>query len=244
MAIEDRQRRELARRLIVALDLSTPEEALGVVDDLGTSVERYKIGSRMFTSVGPQIIDALAERGKRVFLDLKYHDIPSVVGSAVGIVARNHPAVFMCTIHASGGAAMVNAAAEAATARRGDSLQVIAVTALTSLSPAETRLLGIDMCLDDWVIKIGQLALEAGAHGLVCSANEVANVREWVGPEPTIVTPGVRLADEGVRVGEDQARIATPRASIAAGSSYLVMGRPIIQADDRRAVIDRIAATL
>lgn len=238
------QQDKLAKKLIVALDVDTVDEATSIVDRVGPLVQRYKIGSRLFTAVGPRILDELAQRGKRVFLDLKYHDIPSVIGDAVRIVATNHPSVFLVTIHAAGGAAMVAAAAEAASARRGDALEVVAVTALTSLSPSETRILGVDMNLDQWVLKLADLALEAGAHGLVCSPNEVAKVREFYGAQPVIVTPGVRPVSAERLAGDDQARTATPADALAAGATYLVMGRPVVRATDPQSVVRAIAESL
>jgi orotidine-5'-phosphate decarboxylase len=238
--MDDRQTRLVADHLIVALDTDTVDDALAVVDDVGDAVALYKIGSRLFTAGGPAVLDALADRGKRVFLDLKYHDIPSVVGSAVAVVAEHHECVFLTTIHAAGGPAMIAAAAEAASTR--ETLSVIAVTALTSLSHSETRLIGVDMNLDDWVLKLAELAVESGADGLVCSPNEVGAVRDWLGADPLIVTPGVRL--QGPRPGEDQARVATPADALGTGSTYLVMGRPIVGASDRAAVIEQIGASL
>jgi orotidine-5'-phosphate decarboxylase len=242
--MNEEQRQRLRNQLIVALDVDTEKEALDLVDKLDGLVDRFKVGSRMFTALGPSILTKLAKRDARVFLDLKYHDIPSVVGDAVRIVALHHPAVFLLTVHASGGPAMVAAAAEAVERRVENPLEVVAVTALTSLSPAETRILGIESNLDDWVLKLSELALEAGAHGLVCSPNEVEKVRSMYGPEPTIVTPGVRPTDQDRQPGDDQARTATPAEAIEMGSTYLVMGRPIYQADDPVAVVQAIGETL
>lgn len=242
--MNEEQSKRLRNQLIVALDVDTESEAIDLVDRLDGLVDRFKIGSRMFTAAGPGILHKLADRGAKVFLDLKYHDIPSVVGDAVRIVALHHPSVFLLTVHASGGPAMVAAAAEAVERRVENPLEVVAVTALTSLSPAETRILGIEANLEDWVLKLSELALEAGADGLVCSPNEVANVRSRYGPEPTIVTPGVRPIGHDRQPGDDQARTATPAEAIEMGSSYLVMGRPIYQADDPVAVVEAIGETL
>lgn len=232
----------LKKHLIVALDVDTPEEALALADRLSGVVDKVKIGSRMFTAVGPSILDALSDRGMKVFLDLKYHDIPSVIGDAVRIVAERHPGVFLVTVHAAGGPGMVASAVEGASAR--DDLEVIAVTALTSLSPSETRILGVAGTLEDWVLKLAELALEAGANGLVCSANEVAAMRENFGSRPTIVTPGIRPPGYGREVYDDQARITTPSDAIQSGSTYLVMGRPVYGADDPAAVIRQMAGEL
>ena len=242
--MNEQQRELVAQKLIVALDVDTLEEAIEIVERVGPLVRRYKIGSRLFTAVGPRILDELGAHDKRVFLDLKYHDIPSVIGDAVRIVAEQHEAVFLLTVHAAGGPAMVAAAAEAAAQRQTETLEVVAVTALTSLSPSEMHILGISGNLEDWVVKLCELALDAGAHGLVCSANEVANVRDYFGPTPTMVTPGVRPLTADRIAGDDQARTATPADAIAAGSSYLVMGRPIVRADDPRAVVQAIAESL
>lgn len=242
--MNEQQKKKLRNQLIVALDLDTPEEALAVVDALAGTVERFKIGSRMFTAVGPSILHQLGDRGAKVFLDLKYHDIPSVVGDAVRIVAQEHPSVFLTTVHASGGPAMVAAAAEAATMRTTDKLSVVAVTALTSLSPAETRILGVEANLDDWAAKLAELAIDAGADGIVCSARELEMMRDLFGPAPTIVTPGIRPDPHERQPGDDQARVMSPRAALDAGSSYLVMGRPVYQAEDPLAVVQAIGATL
>ena len=242
--MNEEQAAKLREHLIVALDVDTPEQALSLVERLSGHVHKFKIGSRMFTAVGPAILDRIGEMGAEVFLDLKYHDIPSVVGDAVRIVATQHRAVFMLTIHASGGPAMVAAAADAATLRGGAPLEVVAVTALTSLSPSETRILGIDLNLDDWAVKLAELALEGGADGLVCSANEVGRMRARFGGEPTIVTPGIRPDNHERQPGDDQARITTPTTALSLGSSYIVMGRPIYQSPDPVAMLDAIGSTL
>ncbi len=240
--MNEQQAKNLARHLIVALDVDTPQEAVSLVETLAPTVQYFKVGARMFTAAGPDILTRIGALGAKVFLDLKFHDIPSVVGDAVRIVAERHPAVFMLTVHASGGPAMVASAVEGAAHR--DGLQVIAVTALTSLSPSETRLLGIDLNLDEWALKLGEMAVEAGAHGLVCSAKEVEMMREFLGPQPTIVTPGIRPDTEDRRPGDDQARITTPGQAIASGSTFLVMGRPVYEAPDPLAAVHQIGATL
>lgn len=242
--MDERQAKVLKDRLIVALDVDTVDEAVSLVATLRPLVGRFKIGSRMFTAAGPAVLDRLGELGAQVFLDLKYHDIPSVVGDAVRIVASEHPTVFMLTVHASGGPAMVASAAEAAAWRSDGDLHVVAVTALTSLSPAETRILGIDQSLDDWAVKLAELALEAGADGIVCSPRETALMRERFGDEPIIVTPGIRVTVDDRRPGDDQARITTPNDAIAIGSSYLVMGRPVYQAADPVAAVQAIGESL
>lgn len=242
--MNDEQAKKLRNRLIVALDVDTAEEAVELVERLSPRVDKFKIGSRMFTARGPAILREIGKHGAQVFLDLKYHDIPTVIGDAVRIVAAEYPEVFMLTVHASGGPAMVSAAAEGASRRKGAPLQVVAVTALTSLSPAETRILGIDLNLDEWAVKLAELALDAGADGIVCSAREVALMRERFGVDPTIVTPGIRPDGSERRPGDDQARITTPRDALTMGSTFLVMGRPIYQAADPLAMVEEIGSTL
>lgn len=238
----DAQIETLKKHTIVAIDVDTIEEARALVKACTPFVDKFKIGSRMFTAHGPAAIDAIAELGGRVFLDLKFHDIPSVVGSACRAVAERHPSVFLLTIHASGGAAMISHAVEGASAR--SDLRVISVTALTSLSPAETGLLGIGCSMQEWTEKLGELALEAGAHGLVSSAREVENLRASFGPDPILVTPGIRPTADPREAGDDQARVQTPKEGIERGSSYLVIGRPIYHAPDPSAKLREIAASL
>jgi orotidine-5'-phosphate decarboxylase len=246
MEITDLERKKLEKHVIVALDLDGIDDALELAGQLRPFVSRFKIGSRMFTRFGPRVLDKLGELGAEIFLDLKYHDIPSVVGEACK-AAGEHPAVFMMTVHASGGTAMVAAAAEglaaARAAREGADLAVVAVTALTSLSPGETRTLGIDLGLEDWAEKLARLALNAGADGLVCSAHEVERLRSIAGDEHIFVTPGIRPAGTSSS-GEDQTRIRTPAHALAAGSDFLVIGRPIYKATDPVAAIQGIARGL
>lgn len=240
----EEQQAKLANALILALDVDTIDDATAIVDRIGPLVERYKVGSRLFTAVGPTVLHELEARGKKVFLDLKYHDIPTVICDTVRLVATRFPSVFMLTVHASGGASMVAHAVDAAMSRIGGELSIVAVTALTSLSPSETRTLGIDMNLDAWVLKLGDLALEAGAHGLVCSPNELSALRDRVGAQPMLVTAGVRPVSTGRMTGDDQARIATPATALANGASFIVMGRPVVRAKDPASLLAQIAATL
>ena len=236
-----------ARRVIVALDHPTREEALGLLDQIAEHVDYVKIGHRLFTRYGPQILDDCVERGVRVFLDLKLYDIPSVVGDACRGIAE-HPGVFMTTIHASGGAEMVYAAVEGARRARsaasaGEATKVVAVTALTSFASKELPHIGVGMSLTSWAARLADTALTAGAHGVVCSPQEVVAFRETYGSEPILVTPGIRL--EKVHIaGDDQHRVDTPSRTLAMGSTYLVIGRPIYQAPDPLAVIRNVQETL
>lgn len=238
------QARQLVRdRIIVALDVDSQDEALALVDELAGKVGRYKVGYRLYTRYGPAILEALAARDVEVFLDLKLYDIPSVVGRACAQIAE-HEAVFMTTVHASGGAEMVAAAvAGACTVDEANAPAVVAVTALTSFQDKELPPLGIAIGVKKWAAKLGALALEAGADGLVSSTVEVKAFREGYGEEPLLVTPGIRLSDVFI-AGDDQSRVATPRRALQFGASYLVVGRPIYQAPEPVQFVEAIAETL
>jgi orotidine-5'-phosphate decarboxylase len=226
--------------LIVALDVSTPAEAEALVTRLGDAVSFYKIGLELFTAGGPDVVRAVTAQGKRVFLDLKLHDIPRTVERAV--TAGAALGVSLMTIHASGGRAMIRAAAEAARSCGVSAPRILAVTALTSLDQNDLADLGIIRPLREHVTAMGLLAVrEAGADGIVCSPQEVAAMRAALGPAALLVTPGVRPA--GAAVG-DQKRVATPAAAVRDGSTHLVVGRPIVEAPDPRAAALAIQAEM
>jgi orotidine-5'-phosphate decarboxylase len=219
-------------RLIVALDVETLTDAERMVDRLRGLVTRFKIGSQLFTAAGPGAVEAIQKRGAEVFLDLKFHDIPNTVAGAAREATRM--GVLMFNVHASGGRAMMAAAAEgAATAARelgGRRPIVLAVTVLTSLDRAALgRELGVADSVEGHVLHLAALAAAAGLDGCVASPNEIGSLRTGRGTGWVIVTPGVRPA--GSAVG-DQSRIATPAAAAAAGAHYLVVGRPITAAPD------------
>ena len=233
-------------RLFVALDVETLARAEALMDRLDGIVTRYKIGSQLFTACGPAAVEAVHKRGAEVFLDLKFHDIPNTVAGAAGEAARL--GVYMFNVHASGGVAMMRAAAEgAAAAAKTPGVRrplVIAVTVLTSLDRAALhRELAVASSVEGHVLHLCRLAREAGLDGNVASPNEIAAIRSHLGPRWVIVTPGVRPA--GSDVG-DQARIATPAAAARAGARYLVVGRPITAAPDparaARAILEEIAS--
>jgi len=228
--------------LIVALDVATAAEAEAVVLRLGDAVSFYKIGLELFSAEGPALVRAVTARGKRVFLDLKLHDIPRTVERAV--LSGAELGVSLMTIHASGGRAMIRAAVAAARARGADAPRILAVTTLTSLDQSDLADLGVQRPLAEHVAALGALAVrEAGADGIVCSPREVAAMRQALGPAALLVTPGVRPA--GAAVG-DQKRVATPAAAVRDGSTHLVVGRPILEAPDpcaaARAILAEIAA--
>jgi len=224
--------RDLKDRLIVALDLDTLGAAERLVEQLAGLVTRFKIGTQLFTAAGPAAVEAVQKRGGEVFLDLKYHDIPSTVAGAAREATRL--GVFMFDVHASGGRAMMRAAAESATTAAKDFAvrrpAVIAVTVLTSLDRAALGAeLGVTSSVEGHVLHLCELARQAGLDGSVASPNEIHLIRNSLGPGWIVVTPGVRPAGSEAN---DQARIATPAAATRAGAQYLVVGRPITAAAD------------
>jgi orotidine-5'-phosphate decarboxylase len=221
-----------AERLIVALDVESLADAERLLDVLGGVARRYKIGSQLFTASGPAAVEAVRKRGGDVFLDLKFHDIPSTVAGAAREAVRM--GVLMFNMHASGGMAMMRAGAEAAAdaaARLGVSRpHVIAVTVLTSLDRAALlRELSVPSAVEGHVLHLCELAREAGLDGTVSSPWETRAIRAHLGPHWIIVTPGVRPAGTAA---SDQQRVATPAAATDAGADYIVVGRPIIAAPD------------
>ncbi len=225
-------------RLIVALDVSSAAQARQVVQTLGEAISTYKIGKQLFTAEGPGIVRDLVSSGRKVFLDLKFHDIPNTVGAAVRSAAEL--GVSMLTVHASGGSKMLKAAVDAANASHAKPM-VLAVTVLTSLSDSELQEIGVSGNVLAQVLRLGALALSAGCGGLVASAHEARELRRELGDGFEIVTPGVRPA--GSAVG-DQARVLTPAEAIQAGATRLVVGRPITEASDPRLAASAIASEI
>lgn len=213
-------------RLIVALDVSSAAQACQIVQSIGEAASTYKVGKQLFTAEGPQMVRDLISSGRKVFLDLKFHDIPNTVAGAVQ--SASALGVSMLTVHALGGSKMLKAAAEAASQSTAKPM-VLAVTVLTSLSDADLQELGIASSVATQVLRLGALARNAGCGGLVASALEAAQLRRELGGGFAIVTPGVRPSGAAA---EDQARVVTPRDAIAAGTTHLVVGRPILEAAD------------
>jgi orotidine-5'-phosphate decarboxylase len=213
------------QKLIVALDVSTVAAAQKIVAAVGDSAFTYKVGMQLYTAEGPGIVRDLVASGRRVFLDLKYHDIPNTVASAVREAAGL--GVSMLTVHASGGRKMLRNAVEAA--RRNANLTVLAVTVLTSFDQNDLHEIGVGETVLREVQLLAKLALDSGCHGIVASAHEASSLRAEFGRNFAIVTPGVRPAgaDHG-----DQARVVTPADAIAAGASHIVVGRPITEASN------------
>ena len=227
-------------QLLVALDVDTVAEARALADRLRGAVGGFKIGSRLFTGEGPALVEELATRGDRVFLDLKFHDIPNTVAGA--ITAATRLGVWMVNVHASGGLAMMRAAHTAAleeAARRSlPAPLVIAVTILTSLDQGALTEIGLSATVDAQVERLAALTESAGLDGVVASPREIARIRRRCGPRFIIVTPGIRGASDA---RGDQSRTLSAHDALAAGASYLVVGRPIIAAADPRAAAERIA---
>ncbi len=226
------------QRLIDALDVSTAAAARKIVAAVGDSALAYKVGMQLYTAEGPSMVRELVGSGHRVFLDLKYHDIPNTVAAAVREAAQL--GVNMLTVHAAGGGRMLRAAVEAARAARPD-LLVLGVTVLTSFDDIELGKIGLREGVLDQVLRLAALALSNGCKGVVASAQEAAALREEFGRDFVIVTPGVRPAGSGPH---DQMRIVTPSEAISAGASHIVVGRPITEALDpaaeARAILGQI----
>jgi orotidine-5'-phosphate decarboxylase len=227
------------QRLIVALDVSSAAAAQKIVAAVGDSASCYKVGMQLYTAEGPRIVRDLVASGRRVFLDLKYHDIPNTVAAAVREAAGL--GVSMLTVHASGGGKMLRAATEAAR-NSNAALMVLAVTVLTSLDDNDLDKLGVHGRVKDQVLRLAALALADGCHGVVASAQEASELRSELEGDFAIVTPGIRPA--GMDPG-DQARVVTPAEAIAAGASHIVVGRPITAATDpaaeARAILGQIS---
>jgi orotidine-5'-phosphate decarboxylase len=228
-------------RLLAALDVDTAQAATELAASLRGHVGAFKVGSHLFTAEGPRFVRELTARGDRVFLDLKYHDIPNTVASAVRAAARF--GVWMLNVHASGGRGMMRAAREAA--RQGDNDRVplvIAVTVLTSFDGPALAEVGIERQVLAQVEHLALLAQDAGLDGVVASPLETRRLRERCGPGFLIVTPGIRSGPPAD--ADDQVRTMTAADAIRAGANYLVVGRPIVAAADRSAAADEIARTL
>ena len=228
-------------QLLVALDVETATEARALADRLRGAVGGFKIGKQLFTSIGPSLIEQLAEQGDRVFLDLKYHDIPNTVAGAVAAATRH--GVWMLNVHASGGGAMMRAARSAAhetAAKVGRPAPlVIGVTLLTSLDQQALSEIGISSTVTEQVERLAALADASGMDGVVASAQEIGIIKRRCRAGFAIVTPGIRSAADAKA---DQSRTLSAADALSAGATYLVVGRPIIAAPDPRAAAERMAA--
>jgi orotidine-5'-phosphate decarboxylase len=229
--------------IIAALDVPTTQQALKLAEEIAPAIGALKIGSELFTSVGPDIVRRVRERGVLVFLDLKFHDIPSTVARSVAAAVQLD--VQMLTVHTSGGFEMLHAAeqsAQEAAWKLGRTPPlVLGVTVLTSLDSGALREIGLDVNVDYQVRRLATVATKAGLRGLVCSPLEVAKLRQFLPPNMQLVTPGVRT---GTEKSDDQKRKLTPREAMAAGANWLVIGRPIYAAENPRQAAEKILASL
>jgi len=221
-------------RLIVALDYPTAAAALSLVDRLESRCLWFKVGLELYLATGPSIVETLRARGFNVFVDLKLHDIPNTVAGAVRTLSN--VGASLLTIHAAGGRPMLLAAAEAV-ARTPDGPKLLAVTVLTSMDAQQLSEIGVSATPSAQVLRLARLANAAGIEGMVCSSQEVAQLRSDLGPQGLLVVPGIRPAGSPA---DDQRRIATPATALADGASLLVVGRPITQSPDPAAATDAI----
>ena len=216
----------MEKRIIVALDFNAAKIALNLVDSLDPKLCRLKIGKELYTACGPDLLKQIQNRGFEVFLDLKFHDIPNTVAKAVNVAGNM--GVWMLNVHASGGQAMMEAAREALLEFGSKRPKLIAVTVLTSLVQLDLNQIGIDSSPEEQVSKLALLTRDAGLDGVVCSAAETRLLRAQLPEEFFLVTPGIRRATDAVG---DQKRVLGPADAVRSGSNYLVVGRPITQAD-------------
>jgi orotidine-5'-phosphate decarboxylase len=229
-----------SEKIIVALDVETLEEAEEFVKTLKPIIQIFKVGKQLFTRCGPNIIEMIHHHGGKVFLDLKYHDIPNTVARAVEEAAKLK--VFMLTIHAMGGIKMMQeAVASSINSSRNISVPpplIVAVTILTSLKQGDLSALGIDLPIEEAVSRLAALAKQAGVNGVVASAKEAQRIKAACGNDFIIVTPGIRPKDS---FPDDQKRVVTPKDAVRAGSTFMVIGRPILKADDPLKAAEAIA---
>ena len=211
-------------KIIVALDYAEAKSALNLVAQLDPNLCRLKVGKELFTAAGPQLVETLVGKGFGVFLDLKFHDIPTTVAKACEVASRL--GVWMLNVHASGGVAMMQAAREGVT-KSGHKPLLIAVTVLTSMDQAALNQIGVNGGVQDQVLRLARLTQQAGLDGVVCSAQEAVALRSTLGEKFCLVTPGIRPANVNA---DDQSRVVTPSDALRNGANYLVIGRPITQA--------------
>ena len=225
-------------KIIVALDFSDSKSALALVSELDPEKCKLKVGKELFTAAGPQLIESLVAKNFKVFLDLKFHDIPNTVKKACE--AASNLGVWMLNVHASGGTAMMQAALEGVS-NSFNNPYLIAVTVLTSMNQASLNEIGIELDVESQVLKLAKLAQNAGLHGVVCSALEANLLRKQLNNDFLLVTPGIRPANVNQ---DDQSRVVTPQDALNNGASFLVIGRPITQASNPLQALENILQTI
>jgi orotidine-5'-phosphate decarboxylase len=221
-------------KIVIALDFSNSQDALKFVEQLDPALCRLKVGKELFTAAGPHLVEGLIAKGFGVFLDLKFHDIPTTVAKACEAASRL--GVWMLNVHASGGSAMMEAAREGVE-RSGAKPILIAVTVLTSMNQQMLNEIGVTGTLSDQVLSLATLTQKSGLDGVVCSAQEAPILRKAFGEKFCLVTPGIRPADAAL---DDQSRVVTPSQALALGSSYLVIGRPITKSKNPLETLKKI----
>ncbi|MDP2534953.1 orotidine-5'-phosphate decarboxylase [Alteromonas stellipolaris] len=226
-------------RVIIALDYDNQEQALSFVDQLDPNLCKVKVGKEMFTLFGPEFVKSLVAKGFDVFLDLKFHDIPNTVGKACKAAAEL--GVWMVNVHASGGLPMMQAAKEGIAQSSRPETKLIAVTVLTSMDQSQLSGVIDNVTPEQQVLRLASLTAQAGLDGVVCSAKEAVMLRNEIGEDFLLVTPGIR--PKGSDAG-DQKRVMTPPEAIDSGVSYLVMGRPITQASEPMEVLKQVNASI
>lgn len=226
----------MKEKILLVLDVSSREEAMKLVRPLYEHVGMFKVGMQLFTAEGPSLVREIVDLGGKVFLDLKFHDIPNTVSH--GVLEAAKLGVSLLTIHAAGGRVMMETVAKELQDKFGDRKpMVVAVTVLTSLNDAGLAEVGIATPITQQVVAMAKLAEECGIAGVVCSPQEIQLVRRAVGPNFKIVTPGIRMPGQAAN---DQQRLATPREALAAGADYIVVGRAVTAAPDPRQALDAL----
>jgi len=226
----------MKEKILLVLDVSSREEAMKLVRPLYEHVGMFKVGMQLFTAAGPSLVREIVDLGGKVFLDLKFHDIPNTVSH--GVLEAAKLGVSLMTIHAAGGRVMMETVAKELQDKFGNRKpMVVAVTVLTSLNDAGLAEIGVTRPMADQVVAMATLARECGIAGVVCSPQEIQSVRRAAGPDFKIVTPGIRMPGQAAN---DQQRLATPREALAAGADYIVVGRAVTAAADPRGALDAL----
>ena len=225
-------------KIIVALDYANSKNALSLVNQLNPDLCKLKVGKELFTAAGPQLVEELVAKNFKVFLDLKFHDIPNTVQKACE--AASNLGVWMLNVHASGGSAMMQAALEGVH-KSSNPAYLIAVTVLTSMNQASLNEIGVEGSVENQVLKLAKLAQQAGLHGVVCSAMEAQLLKKHLNNDFLLITPGIRPLSVNQ---DDQSRVVTPQDALNNGASYLVIGRPITQAPNPLQALEAILQTL